>query len=197
MFNQTDEIRRILDDMKNGSIVAFDQFYDRFAPFVFRIALGIVKEQMEAEDICHDVFLEVFSKVEQFDPMRGSVESWLAVKTRSRCLDRLKRKKFVVTCQLEESKSLEGSSGNSAEAHVLSKLERETIYEAMKRIPVSQQQAVYGMYYESQSQRELSQKLGRPLGTIKSLVRYGLNNLRKQLSQLGWVEASGGGKKDD
>jgi RNA polymerase sigma factor (sigma-70 family) len=191
-----DQAERLLRDMKQGSAAAFEQFYERFAPLVYSIALRMVGDQMEAEDLCHDIFLEVYRTADQYDPQRGSVEAWLAVKTRSRCLDRLRRKKSerIQTCG---ELPVVGGGAVTTEETVLAKLERETIRHVMNKIPEAQRQAVYGMYFLSQSHRELSQRMERPLGTVKSLIRYGLMNVKKQLIQLGWIGPSGGAKEHE
>lgn len=92
---RSEHVARLLQQIKRGSKEAFAQFYDEYVEFVFRIALNTIDDRQEAEDVCHDVFLEVYQKPESYDPARGSVAAWLAVKTRSRCLDRLRKKKPV------------------------------------------------------------------------------------------------------
>lgn len=194
MTGEHDDAKRLLHDMRNGSAAAFEQFYERFVPLVFRIALRMLGDQMEAEDVCHDVFLEVYRKAGQYDEKRGSVEAWLMVKTRTRCLDRLRRKKHESSRELAESQLQQAAPGITEE-WVFAKLERETVREVMKKIPDAQREAVYGMYFQSFSHQELAKRMERPLGTVKSLIRYGLMNVKKHLSQMGWAEQSGGVKE--
>lgn len=186
------QAERLLREMGEGSAAAFEQFYERFSPLVFSIAMRMVGERMEAEDLCHDIFLEVYRTAGKYDPQRGSVEAWLAVKTKSRCLDRLRRKQSE---RIEIRDELPEPAGAAAEETVLAKLERDTLRSAVERIPEAQQRAIYGTYFLSCTHRELSERMNRPLGTVKSLIRYGLMNLRKQLVQLGWIGPSGGAKE--
>lgn len=194
----TERAAGLLHELKQGSMEAFDLFYEKYASLVYHIALKMTKEQMEAEDICHDVFLEVFRKIDEFDPSRGSVESWLAVKTRSRTLDWLRKKRRMVCEQLETSRigQPDGTADPIGES-VLRHMEKEQLRAALERIPSSQRTALYGKYFESKTQKELSEKLNYPLGTVKSLIRYGINNLRKQFNQLGWLEPTVGFKEHD
>ncbi|MDC3413469.1 sigma-70 family RNA polymerase sigma factor [Aquibacillus sp. 3ASR75-11] len=185
---------RLLTGISNGSLEAFDQFYEVHVEFVLRITKSIIKDQAEAEDVCHDVFLEVYQNPQQYKEEKGSVKAWLAVKTRSRCLDRLRRKKPVLLNKLE---NLLTKQEIDAEMSVLSQLERETVLEALKYIPKEQQQVIYGAYFEGKTQSEMAKSLNRPIGSIKSLVRYGLKNLRKQNILLYWAEPSGGEKKHE
>lgn len=188
---------RLLRDMANGSITAFELFYEKYASLVLHIALRIVKDRMEAEDICHDLFLEVWKKPGQYDPKRGSIEAWLAVKARSRSLDRMRKKQRLPVASEENSTLEQASTAAAAEENVLSRLDREVLRQALGKIPPAQARALQGMYYEAKTQRELAANMNRPLGTVKSLIRYGLDNIRKQLSQSGWLESLGGERKHE
>jgi RNA polymerase sigma factor (sigma-70 family) len=181
----------LLQEIKNGSIPAFDRFYMRYAPFVLRIAIRTMGDQMEAEDVCHDLFLEILKKADQYNSSRGSLEAWLAVITRSRCIDSLRKKQRTTAEELSEAvESALSCSLNIAavEDSVLAKLQSEALHKALKQIPKKQSDAVTEMYLGERTQRELSTEMQIPLGTVKSLVRYGLHNLNKQLTSLGWVD---------
>lgn len=188
---------RLLRDMANGSITAFEQFYERYVSLVLHIALRIVKDRMEAEDICHDLFLEVWKKAGQYNPKRGSVEAWLAVMARSRSLDRMRKKQRLPITPEENATLEQASTAAAAEENVLARLDREVLGQALSQIPPAQARALQGMYYEAKTQRELATNMNRPLGTVKSLIRYGLDNIRKQLSQSGWLETLGGERKHE
>ncbi|MBP1931681.1 RNA polymerase sigma factor [Ammoniphilus resinae] len=187
------EVEEILQGLKQGSATAFDQFYERYVPLIYHIALKMMGDRLEAEDISHDVVLEALKKIDQFDSGRGSIESWLAVRTRSRCLDRIRKSSRNAwdTVDVTGLSQETYRSTPSTEEKVLANIESEVLRKAMKQIPEDQQSALIGAYYEAQTQKELSETMNRPLGTVKSLIRYGLNNLRKQLNHLGWIESKG------
>jgi len=188
------EVEKILEGLKQGSASAFDQFYERYVPFIYHIALKMLGDPMEAEDISHDVVLEILKKIDQYDPGRGSLESWLAVRTKSRCLDRIRKHSRHAWDPIDVAQySLDRQQSTlSTEEKVLANMESEVIRKAIRQIPKDQQSALIGAYYKAQTQKELSETMNRPLGTVKSLIRYGLNNLRKQLNHLGWIESSKG-----
>ena len=75
-----------------GDLAALDALYRQFAATVYQIAFHIVQDAAEAEDVCHDVFLELLQHPDRYDPERGSLQAWLAVKTKSRAIDRLRKK---------------------------------------------------------------------------------------------------------
>ncbi|WP_163539522.1 sigma-70 family RNA polymerase sigma factor [Gracilibacillus sp. YIM 98692] len=181
----------LLKQMADGHKHAFDLFYQKFHRYVFQIALKILSNREEAEDICHDVFLEIYQKPHQFNDKRGSVKAWIAVKTRSRAIDRLRKKSDVLANKLEDILT---NSSPAADEFVLKSMESNELRAALKLLPEEQQQAIYYMYFEHFTQREIALKMDRPLGSVKSFVRYGLQHLRKQKSLLRWIGSNGGDK---
>lgn len=172
----------LLQQIGNGSSKAFEQFYDRYSPLVFRIALGILKNQADAEDLCHDVFLEIYHHAASYNRDKGSIEAWIAVRTRSRCLDRLRRARHIHS-RAEEELNNKPAEQPPVEEQIILKDEREAIHKALNGLPAAQRLAIYGNFFLGYSHRKLAAQLNRPLGTIKSLVRYGMNNMRKYLKE--------------
>ncbi|BAB06935.1 sigma-70 family RNA polymerase sigma factor [Halalkalibacterium halodurans] len=187
------ESLQLLQKIQNGSRLAFDTFYKMHYPLVFNISLNILKDHSEAEDVSHDVFLEVFQKIEHYDATKGSVRSWLAVMTKSRSLDRLRKKRPLLINRLEY---LLKDEEKGADLQFLSELQRHLIVDALKQIPTEQREAIIRSYFRGETHSEIATTMDKPLGSIKSLIRYGLNNLRKQKSLLNWVESEGGKKKN-
>ncbi|MFS0671887.1 RNA polymerase sigma factor [Ornithinibacillus sp. 179-J 7C1 HS] len=180
----TKQDEKLLKLIAKGSQAAFNQFYETYVSFVLQIAIKLLEDQKEAEDICHDVFIEVFQKPLQYRPDRGSVKAWLAVKTRSRCIDRLRKHQPVLLNKLEK---LDTEQSIKLEMYVLMEIEREILESALNQLPQKQRDLIYGAYFEGKSQRELANMYDKPLGTIKSSIRYGLQNLRKQKTLLHWA----------
>lgn len=188
-----DELADLLGLVREGSLQAFDRFYERAAPFIVGIARKLLGERMEAEDVCHDVLLAVISEPARYDPSRGSVEAWLAVLTKSKCVDRL-RKRSRIVLEREEPAGLSADvpSTGQTEQRVLRKLEREALRRAMGELPGMQRRTIAAAFYEYRSQRDLAEAWQVPIGTVKSRVRYGLNHLRKAMERLGWTGEKGG-----
>ncbi|WP_334073717.1 MULTISPECIES: RNA polymerase sigma factor [Paenibacillus] len=154
----------------------------------------MVGERMEAEDVCHEVFLEALRRGTDYDPARCSIKAWLAVKMRSRCLDRLRRNQRV---QPLEGEFLPGGPRVSEEDQVISRLEKEALRSAVYALPETQRKAILGSYYTLHTHKKMSEAWNVPIVTVKSWVRYGLANLRKQLEKQGWSHSPEGGGKDE
>lgn len=193
-MEQNHEYALVLQQMREGSREAFDQFYEEHIEFVFQIAFQMMGEQGEAEDICHDVFLEVLQKPGQYNQERGSVKAWLAVKTRSRALDRLRKKKPVLVDTFRED---DANSAGGADFQVMKRWEKNVIQEALKQIPEEQREAIYRSYYLGETHKTIATTMKKPLGSVKSLIRYGLHNIRKQKSIVTWAKSSGGGSNHE
>jgi len=189
-------LEKLLAEIREGSASAFDRLYGLTAPMVRAIALQILGDPMDAEDVCHDVFLQVICHPERYDPSRGSVEAWLAVLAKSRATDRLRRKKRLLLAaereRLERDSWMARETDAEPESRVLAKLQSEAVRLALLEVPRAQRQALAAAFYQGRTQRELAEEWRVPLGTIKSRVRYGLGHLRRALTHMGWAEAEGG-----
>lgn len=190
---QNEEMSKRLREMCDGSVEAFDSFYGYYSPFVMQVAVRMVGERMEAEDVCHEVFLEVLRRGRQYDASRGSIKAWLAVMTRSRCMDRLRRNRRV---QYLEEDEFEQVSASQDEV-VISRLEQEALRSALYTLPDSQRKAILGSYYSSKTQQQMSEAWNVPIGTVKSWVRYGIANLRKQMEKQGWISTAERGRRHE
>jgi|SRR5690625_20817 len=181
--NKRDE--HLLLAVANGCEASFDEFYNKYAPFVLHIAQSVLADSLEAEDVTHDIFLDIYEKPQQYNAKKGTIKAWIAVKTRNLCIDRLRKKKPLLIHKLE-------LINHEAEVHtelsVLLQIEKELILKALQEIPKKQREVIYEAYFKGKTQVELAEKLNRPLGTIKSLVRYGLRNLQKHKHLIDWLK---------
>lgn len=188
---RNEPMAQVLADMCGGSAEAFEAFYSAYAPFVLSVAERIVGERMEAEDVCHDVFLEALRRGREYDPLRGSVKAWLAVMARSRSLDRLRKRRRQLPEEEPGRRLVQAAA--SGEEDVLLKLQAEAVKEALGHLPDPQRRAVVGSYFGYLTQTQMSDAWKVPVGTVKSWMRYGVHNLRKQLQKQGWEETAEGG----
>jgi RNA polymerase sigma-70 factor (ECF subfamily) len=192
--NHNEDMAQWLDEIGEGSTEAFDRFYERAVAWLMPLACRLLEDRMEAEDVCHDVLLAVIRNPERYDAARGSVEAWLAIQLKSRCLDRLrKRSKVVLQEDTEPPRETGRRSMPLPEEAVVASMEREALLDALRRLPNPQRETLAAAYFSSRTQRELAEDWQVPLGTVKSRVRYGLHHLRKAMAQLGWGEPKGEG----
>lgn len=190
MNSGINEMEQVMRDMCEGSAEAFDRFYARYAPFVLQLAKRMMHDPAEAEDLCHDVFLEVIKKGFRYDHGRGSIEAWLAVMTRSRCLDKLRRSRRIAVG--EQADRQLHTDRDETERLAVRRIQREALQEALQALPARQKEAVAYSYLAARTQQELADSWNVPLGTVKSWIRYGVGNMRKYLESKGWRDDSEG-----
>ncbi len=165
----------ILARMRAGEAQALGDFYDLYAGLANGLALRILRDRAEAEDVVQEVFVQIWRQVERFDAQRGSPQAWVCTIARSRALDRLRRR----------SARREDSDENApASAEAPRHAEAVAVRSALGELPHDQREALELAYYEGLSQSEIAARLGIPLGTIKTRIRSGMQRLRTRLEPL-------------
>ena len=167
--------------MSQGQIKALDILYDRYSRLVYSIAYRILNSSEEAEDITQDVFLTLWRR-NSYDPARGSLSSFLTTLTRSRAIDRLRSKNARLRVVQRLQGIVRSDSGSPSPLEQASIGERsQVIRTALSQLSESERQVLEIAYYEGLSQSEIAERLGIPLGTVKSRSRQGLLKLRQRL----------------
>jgi RNA polymerase sigma-70 factor (ECF subfamily) len=155
--------------------------YDRYASLVYRLALRILANPQEAEDLTQEIFLTLW-RSGNYNPARGSLGSFLTTLTRSRAIDKLRSRgtnlKFLQ--RLSQTMATEISPPTPFDLASLSQ-RSQYVRDALAQLPSKQRQILEMAYYDGLSQSEIAKQLDIPLGTIKTWARQGLLNLRKNL----------------
>jgi len=148
--------------------------YDRYSSIVYAVALRVLGETGAAEDVLQEVFLQLWRNPGAFDSSRGNLGAWLAVITRNRAIDGL-RKRRPETDIADVVVSVEPDMARDAErARAM-----EQVRGALGIMPAAQRSALEMAYFEGLTHVEIADKTGEPLGTIKTRIRNGLLALRK------------------
>ena len=174
-----------------GKAESLSLLYDESAPSLLGLALRIMKNQADAEEIMLDVFEQVWRTAHSFDPTRGSVWRWLAVLVRSRALDRLRTassKRDRTQLTVVEDWELVSREPLPDTATIFNQ-ERILIQSALRLLPGEQRQAVELAYFSGLTHVEIASELGVPLGTIKTRIRAAMDKLRISLSREGLAAA--------
>ena len=165
---------------------ALAALYDRHAPAVLALCVRILKAPADAEDLLLEVFQELWEERRPYDASRGSPRTYLFVLARSRALDRLRaRPKHRPAAAAAADAAGDPSAGVSAAPGPLDQAmadeQRSEIREALGRLDARQREAIECAFYEGLSHSDVARRLNRPLGTVKSLIRQGLAQLREAL----------------
>jgi RNA polymerase sigma-70 factor (ECF subfamily) len=162
---------------------ALAELYDRFGRVAYGLALRILRDDKLAEDAVQEGFLAAWRNADRFIPERGKASTWLLTLVHRRAVDLVRREDRRRAEPLTES--VEPPSTGSAEDDAWLRFERERVQTALKQLPDQQREALELAYYGGFTQSELAERLGEPVGTIKSRMFTGLARLRELLTEPG------------
>jgi len=165
-----------------GEAEALRGLYERYAPTIFAVALRILTNRSEAEDIVQETFLEVWRRAKEYDPRRGSPIAWMITIGRTRAIDRLRARASQdrTLAQSEVAQPQVFLPPDATEGREI----RERVQAAMAGLPAEQRRVLELAYFEGLSQSEIAQKTGDALGTVKTRVRLGMEKLSAMLSEI-------------
>lgn len=164
---------------------ALDLLYDRYSCLVYKIALRILHIPEPSADLTQEVFLELWNKPDRYHKGRASMAVFLSVMTRSRALNRIRQTKSQESLvqRFGQIAMLDPVENPSFDRAALDELTRR-VSGALQQIPEAQRQVLEMAYYDGLSQSDITEKIGVPLGTVKSRSRQGLLKLRELLKDL-------------
>ncbi len=156
--------------------------YDHSSRLVYSVALRIAGSPADAEEITLDVYSQVWKLAKDYTPERGSASSWLVMMARSRALDKVRSRVSRAKYETPLETVFDAASpGESAEDSALMSESRRRIRQAMQELNADQRQAIELSFFEGLTHSELAEKLGQPLGTVKTRIRLGMMKLRSAL----------------
>ena len=178
---------RLLRRMAGGDRAACAELYDRFARPLYSVALRILGDAADAQDIVHDVFLVLWEKSAGFDATRGSAFAWAITLTRNRAIDRLRaRRRRAALLEASFPADVPGAAGTSHPDSADDLIVREkntAVRAALAQLPGEQLRALELAFFGGLTQQEIAAHLDEPLGTVKARIRRGLLKLRDTLTR--------------
>lgn len=176
---------QLLGLIAGGDVSAVGELYDRHSPALFPIALRIVRDRSEAEDVLHDAFIAVYERASQYAADRGTVIAWLVTLVRNLSIDRMRRRERRGALTRELLPHEPPASVRDPERLTSDASEREKIRRALALLPEAQRLTLEVAFFEGLSYPEIAAREGVPLGTIKSRAARALSALRDALVKEG------------
>ena len=179
------EIEALIKRMSVGDQSALSAFYDRLSPTLFGLALRILKDEMESEDVLQDAFLYIWNKASTYKPELSSPFSWAVMIVRNKAIDRLRSRhrveKIVERATEEFSHTLDFDAQSAEEPFF--REQRGLVRLALTKLPEEQRQALNLAFFGGLTHEEIAVHLKTPAGTIKSRIRRGLLDLRNLVEE--------------
>lgn len=160
----------------DGDHEALGRLYDRHAPVMLSVGERVLGNRREAEDLLHDVFVEIWQKAGDYDPARGKVATWMRLRMRSRALDR-------VRSASRRERATEITDRILGRVHSPNPVagDRAGLQAALAALPNEQSAVIMLSYFGGMSASEIGEAVGIPTGTVKSRAAAAMQKLRRTL----------------
>jgi RNA polymerase sigma factor (sigma-70 family) len=169
--------------LERGDEDALAELYDRYGQVAYSLAYRMLRSETLAEDAVQEAFLTVWRNAAKFVPERAKASTWLLTIVHRRSVDLVRREERRRTEPFVPGSEPVAGEGSAADVAWL-RLQRERVQEALRHLPDEQREALELAYYGGFTQSELAERLGQPLGTIKSRMFAGLARLRELLGDV-------------
>jgi RNA polymerase sigma-70 factor (ECF subfamily) len=160
---------------------ALAELYDRYGRVVYALILRVVRDTGIAEDLVQETFLRVWNRVHGFDAQKGSIGPWLLAVARNRAIDYLRSAGGRERNAVEYEETDHPALYTDMEKDIIASDKARIVKSAMEKLSPNQRQVIELAYFEGLSQTEMAERMGQPLGTVKTWVRTALKNLRDEL----------------
>ena len=167
-------LKRIQQDDESALV----ELYDQYVNAVFSVAFQVLGNKQDAEEVTQDVFLRIWNKSELYNSDKGKFLNWLLTMTRRIAIDHLRHKQRA--SQVENPMSLDEKDylwETTLVQEDMSDLQR-MLVSALQELPADYRNAIKLAYFRGMTHTEISDYLNKPLGTIKSHIRQGMEKLR-------------------
>jgi RNA polymerase sigma-70 factor (ECF subfamily) len=172
--SSAEDDRMLLERVQARDQGAMAEIFDRYSRMAYSIALRVLKDSAQAEDVMQDVFFQVWKNPKSFAPERGSLGAWLAVVVRNRSIDAMRRRR-----PSDPVEDVVLASGDDVAGEVEQKTMIERVRGVLKDLPPEQRESLELAFFSGMTHAEIAESKGEPLGTVKTRIRMGLISLRK------------------
>ena len=171
----------LVERLRKRDPQALGELYDRYGRVAYSLVFRIVRDTGIAEDLVQETFLRVWNRAQAFDGQRGALGAWLLAVARNRAIDYLRSSSGRMRNALELEEAEQPAAFVDLEKDVLNSDQARRLRDAMKKLNDNQRSVIELAYFEGLSQTEMAERMGQPLGTVKTWVRTALRNLRDEL----------------
>jgi RNA polymerase sigma-70 factor (ECF subfamily) len=178
----------LMEGVRQHDPEALSQLYDRYSGILKALAMRIVHNEAESEDLLQEIYMDIWNHSQNYVQERGKALGWMVTLTRRRSIDRLRKRLSYARVEERLQRETEQQPGAWNHHSVDDDLEasdmRAVLTKIMERLPPAQREAIELAYFKGMSQREIAAHTGIPLGTIKTRLELGLKKISDGLKGL-------------
>ena len=180
--NEPDEVdttggREVLERVRCGDRAAFEELFLSHHGLVFSVAVGVLRDPAQAQEVAQEVFLQLWQQAPRFDPALGSATAWVKRVARCRAIDRVRSCENAGARDTRYAAAQHIVDSDTVIEQVLHGQEQVRVREALQRLTPQQRQSIVLAYYAGMTTTEIADQLGVNRSTIKSRIRDGLRRL--------------------
>jgi RNA polymerase sigma-70 factor, ECF subfamily len=178
LLNEGADLSSLLAACARGDRAAFRKLYDAHSPRLYGVALRITRDAALAADALHDALIQAWQNAGRFDAVRGRAEAWLTSLVRYRALDLVRTRKREVVTDAPPERADDAPDAFDA---LSSKSDAAALLRCLETLEADKRRLIASAFVDGYSHSELAERMGLPLGTVKSWIRRGLEALRRCL----------------
>lgn len=186
----------LVSSLVAGDAEAMRALYRRYSPILLAVALRMLRDRAEAEQLVIDVLAELWQKPDRFDPSRAGLRTYLLMMTRSRAIDRLRSSRRGPTelggDALRSAEAQQTGAPDDPSRRAVRDEEHRAVRDAVGGLDEAERQIIELAFYDGLTHQQIAERLQTPLGTVKSRARRGLIKLRETIGRLHAPAGQGG-----
>ncbi len=175
--------KELAERLRKRDAQALAELYDRYGRVVYSLIVRVVRDGALAEDLVQETFLRVWNRAQGFDAERGALGSWLMAVARNRAIDYLRSAGGRERNALELEGVDHPSLYRDMESDILASDKARVVRSALEKLSPRQREVIELAYFEGLTQTEMAERMGQPLGTVKTWVRAALKSLREEFGE--------------
>jgi len=172
-----EHLNGLLTRVARGDQAAFEAVYDALAGPVYGLINRVVRDPAQSEEVSQEVLLEVWRTATRFDPARGSAAAWVMTIAHRRAVDRVRSASAAAAREMRTAE-VPALDGDEVADSVAARLDRERVRRCLDGLTEPQRESITLAYYGGYSYRQVGERLGVALSTIKTRIRDGLIRMR-------------------
>ena len=173
--------RDLMDRVAQGDSEAFEQLSERYRPLIYSTAMKVLNHFDDAQDVTNDVLISIWQKAKSYQSAKGSLVTWICTTTRNRSIDRVRsfQRRAALYDRYENSlRKDEPQMTRTSREELYRSDARQILESAVVELSAEQREVIELAYFEGLTQKQISDRLESPLGTVKARIRRGLQRLR-------------------